>query len=937
MMFAEKDAPTVDDMVEAIIGRVDEPVDRAQLRELIEREYTYRDKTIGNGGKEVETVWIDMAAMRKAVSAYLDPYIPNLLKRNNFIGYYNPDGTWDTKKKIDYTVESIETMLGQIRSYNQQTALRRSISEATDWLNKYDINNGLREYVVGMTHYNEPIFNEDVIKTLAEYEGATSRMISMGTLFANVGSAIGNRLQGIATSFANGMQNAVTRYGVRKVNTDGTEGQIEWLPSQAAADAYVYSKQQEGDPSWRTVEGMKWKGLFNAKTYGYGVAASVAPGITLKYLAKLDGYGVKPKSEYGYWAMIYDQQRLANLEQGGVTGNYAIREGIKTGMLEQKAEVAATAITSYVERANNFGSILWAGATSETKFGLTSTDWGALNAGQRSDVVNQALIPYQEQIKVNSAARELIQQEIATLQKEMETATPTERISMQKRLDMKVDKLSRTKNERDILVDQLTDYLVYNRGLEQGNWDPISKAKFERMILAAPGGRLAMTMTAPILRSMNAWSGMARRAGATQGGKIDKLGRAAAPLMGASILTTLLGGAASMAMAPGGIFLADIANIAEYLYAQLSNEEGDKLDNVAPRQMWEKIAEDMAPKYGVKPEDARNFVRAFWSEGLIRYHYDVNISSGAGVYDLTTGGTPAQTVISVGKAGYKAAEDIVNAFGGTATPYDFMWSISSALPTSAKRLTQTGLNLIPASAGGQGAVKLDRDGNPIIDQFTGQPQVLSGWDLTRQTILGKPWKDTRSMLVTREGGTPLYTANDRAAWANHLIATPYVRFGTTGKNEVGNAAFFERNAEELQKAITAKYDTYRKMVEDGRNTILDIYRKNERVRLSNGESRTFREILAETATSGIIPETELKGRGAESVRDKLLTLADTWGRSRAAAEAVQEYYGGNVSVVITDDLLSEPSADEFALNKLRKLYKEAYKRGNIRRRFRTAP
>lgn len=927
MMFSGEDAPTVNDLIDSIAKLVDEPIDRTQLGDLIEKQYTYREPTTGPTGKKVDTIWIDMAALRQTVEAYLDPAVPNLSRRYNWVGYYDPDAKWTATEKMNYTVQSLETMTAQIKNYNQWVSLRNMVGDAMDWLNKWDINNGLREYIAGMTMYNEPRFNDHIIQTLSEYESGISRIVSIGTLATNVGSALGNRIQGAAMTTANFMQNAATKYGVRKTNADGTQGEIQWLPSESAASAFVAKKQLDGESSWRTVEGFKWQGMVNPRNYGIGIAAMIAPGTALKMLAKADGYEVSPRSQQGYWALVYDATRRANLTQGGVQGSYAIREGIKTGTVGQTLSEWAGWLTQKVETTNNYGSVLTSATSAEGKFGLTNTDWRTLNAGQRNSVIDDALFQHRETRAASAEARKLLEGQIAELRAKMETQTDKEQLATQQIIDQKLARLDKVKTDTDLLVDQLTDYMVFNRGYEQGNWDSISKARFERYILSLPGGRLAMTMTAPILRAMNGWQGMFRRAGATEGGTVAKLGRAAAPIMGAGILSVLLGGAANTAAVPGGIFLSDMANLAEYLYGLVNEEENEKLDKVAGRQFWEKMAADLGPKYGIPSKEASNFVRATWSEGMIRYYGNININAGNGFFDLTMGGTPAQVVVSYGKGISRAAGDVVNAMGGAGSAYDFMWNIATAMPTSGKRIGQAALQI----GSGQGSIKLDREGNPIIDPFTGRPQYQSGWDLTKQTFLGKPWSDTRSIMTAREGGTPLYTPQDKVAWANHLIKqVPYVNFGEEKKT----AAIFERDAEELQRAITLKTREYKTAVEVGKNYINDMYNNNERIGFPDGTTRSFREILAETAMSGIVPESELKGKGAESMRNRLLQLADQWGRSRAAAEAVNDYYGGNIPIKVTDKYLGEDAAYKFALRKLGQMYSQSAGQGRQRRQMR---
>lgn len=934
VMYSGKDAPSVDDLVDAIVEQVDTPIDTMQLRDLLERNYTYRDTAVAPNGKTSETIWVDMTAIRNAVEAYMDPYVPNLTRRNNWVGYYNPDGNWTPKEKMAYTVQSLESMIGRIKNYNQHTALRRTVADAMDWLNKWDINNGLREYIAGMAHFNEPMFNEGTLATLDQATATFSRYVSQGTLFLNMSSALGNRIQGATIAGAHGWQNLATRHGVRKTNADGTPSAVQWMPSEAAADAFIKAQHEKGDGSYRRVEGFRWQGLADPRNYGIGVAAMVAPEATLRLLAHKDGWGVNPPSQQGYWALVYEAQRKANLKQGGIVGSYAVKEGVETGTWSQTLSKIASKLTDTVERMNNTTSILMAAADGQSKFGMTDADWRTLNLGQRTDAIDQIMQIHNERFSQSASARAVIQDEIERLRQAKAVATPVEAEGFQKQIDIKLERLAKTQDEKSILFDALTDYLVYNRGYDQGNWDMMSKAKFERFILSAPGGRLAMTMTAPILRAMNSWQGLARRAGATEGGTMAKLGRSAAPLMGASILTVLLGGAASTAVGLGGVFVSDMAHLGEYLYHYFTEEDGDKLDKIAPRQVWERLAEDMAPKYGINPKDAREFVRKFWSEGMIRYYGDVNISAGAGIFDITAGGTPAQVVPANAKAAWDAIVGVVGAFKESTTPYDFVWGISNALPTSGKRLLQTGLvTMTPAALGGQGAVKVDKNGNPVIDAFTGQPQALSGWDLTKQTLFGKPWKDTRTMLVSREGGTPLYTPNDRAAWANHLArGTKYLNFDKEGgRVEAVNAAHFERDAEDLQRLITAKYRGYRDILENGKNYVLEMYRNNEGIDIGNGTVVSFRQILAETATSGIIPETELKGRNAQSMRDKLIKDMEDWARARAARDAISTYYGGETGATLSDAVENQNAPENFALIRLGEAYRKAYRQGLIRR------
>lgn len=937
------DAPSIDDLVNELDNLIDEPVDRSQLKELLETYYTYRDSGFNAKGQTVENVWIDMGAIRRLVEAYTDPYVPNLVKRNNWVGYYDPDGKWTTEERVNYTVKSIEGMLSQIQNYNQMTSMRKSIQQASNWLDKWDIQNGLREYISGLQLQTDNVLKGGWFDTWSQYETSIRRGISFATLMTNLGSNIGNRIQGFSMATAHGLMNATTKYGVYKVNSDGTKSGITWMPSEASARAELYKLQEKGENNWKIAEGFTPRAYIDPRTYGLGIAAIAAPKKALELLAKRDGYGKKPISEQGMWALIYGQSQAANLQQGGVTGSYTVREGIRTKTMGENLLKKMGALTDFVEEQNNYSSILLSGLGIQNKFGITDADWVSMNTGQKSEAALMALEPYTKRLEEAKRARALMGSEIEQMQRKIDEISQDplreqEKIMLEKQMVSKKDRQARLATEASVFQDALTEYLVTNRGFEQGNWDPMSKSKFERVVESVPGGRLALTMTAPILRSYNSWQAMFREVGRTEGGKLAKLGRASGPLMGASILTVLLGGAANTAVGLGGVFFSDIAALAEMMYAYAVEEDGEKLDKVASRQAWEDIAGDLAEKYGMDPKDAKAFVRAAWplgqSEGLLRQSFlDLNVNAGAGIWDITGGGTPAQVILGAGKSISQAWDVISTKLSqGSMTPYDFAYATSTAMPTSIKRLSQTGLQLLmPPSAGGFGAVKVDKFGQPVYDKDQNL-QRLSGIDIFRNTFIGKPWSETRSKLTMYEGGTPLYTDDDRAAWANILTRTKYVQFGESSKSafkgmgiaEQTNAARFEADAFELQRAITNKYKTYRPQVDEAKNVINTMYKENALIDIGGGEQIPFRKILSIVATAGVKAEEEIKGSAPDEVRKSLLSMVEDWGRSRAAAEAVYSYYGGTVQVKPAGDLYSSATGDVFALNKLGQRFSNAY-------------
>jgi hypothetical protein len=194
-----------------------------------------------------------------------------------------------------------------------------------------------------------------------------------------------------------------------------------------------------------------------------------------------------------------------------------------------------------------------------------------------------------------------------------------------------------------------------------------------------------------------------------------------------------------------------------------------------------------------------------------------------------------------------------------------------------------------------------------------------------------------------EGGTPLYTEQDRIAWANALGSTKYVQFGESirgavkgkGSAEQSNLALFERDAERLQRVITNRYKDYRPTIDSAKNQINSWYKDNIPVPISADGSQTmpFRQILSIVASGGTKSETEIKGSAPDEVRKDMLGLAEDWGRSRAAYEGVTAYYKGGINAKRSDELyfyydsngMEQPMTGEmFALRKLGERFANSY-------------
>ena len=965
MMYSGDEAPTVESLIDAMEEMVDGSIDRQQLKQFLENNLTYRDNSKDATGKMRETIWIDMVGLRAIASRYLEPSIPNLARRNNIQGYYNPDGNWTAKQKWDWMTKGFEMMQGQVAANTQKTIMRPVIADAIATLRKAEVRNGLVEY---LTEYGDPTdkYLGDPTSALSRLSDAVTRFTAVGTLALSVGSYFANRAYGIYNAKSNFGMNVRTRYGLQRQEADGTLGQVEWFSDKGQADYEYLKRKDEGQTGWLKVEGYTPRQA-DFRAYAMGVFSIMAPKLTFQAMAKISPY----------YNDVLAAVEKANIQEGTILGNTALRGGIPTGSKREKAVLASTKIMRLADQQNNWMSALLAAESARVRLGLSDTDWLTMTSGGRTDATERISYAYKQRLKQDSKISSDLIKEIDDLQQRLdntedltlqaslrnellikqdalqeEVMTSNRAIelekeinALQKQIDNEQDAGTKAKLEEKVsdkrlalqeastmsekaVMQTIMKSIVSDRRFEQGGWSKEDMTKIERYIKKYSASRPFMVFVAPALRQSGASSAMYYRALRTAGVSTDKLKRYRSVITGAALMTFLMGSYAVPAMLIPGFAVADITNTIEFLAELLLNDDEDKLNQMTGRKFWEDTGGAIVASAGGDRKVGSETVRALWTDGLIKYTTDINIGSSGGIIDAVR--MPISgLMISTTNNAMRVASDLPK--------LGFSWqgayTVTNALPASAKKLVQGGIQL----ARGQ---KLDRYGNPIEDPLNptapGKVKPFGLYDAVRHVLFGKSWPEVRSALEAYEGGTPVLTEEDRVAFARKFSSLPYLTFSGLGK-EQATAALFERDAADLQRMTSAIYkEKYRAMADAAKESFSRWVEEGEAMASPEGLV-TPKEMMVMVGASGNKAEFELRGSGFEKARSLAYGYADRYAYSRAAADATRALYGDRVNVNSSDSDFDKAAGPfPFMMAKFGQAVRNAYVSGSQRRQGRRA-
>jgi hypothetical protein len=318
---------------------------------------------------------------------------------------------------------------------------------------------------------------------------------------------------------------------------------------------------------------------------------------------------------------------------------------------------------------------------------------------------------------------------------------------------------------------------------------------------------------------------------------------------------------------------------------------------------------------------------------MIRTFRDINVSEGGSLASLIEG----QGLSMLLKQSNRIIKGTVQVFSDMVTGNfsNVPYQMTELLPSGYRRISQASGQLMLGQ-------KLDKDGNIIIDPETGRAQSYSIGDAAFQALAGKTWKETRSVITSIERGVPLYSEQDKQAWANTLVSLSNVKFGETirskkpGVREVVSSVAIAEAAPQLQYIIRQRYENlYKAAVESGKDRFNEEWSKNPTIQLSGGKTMTLQEVYATVAQDGgIRSQYELKGKGAESVKEMSMKLMDEWARTRSVAESVTLYFGGEIPVQYTNEIFATTtSPEQYAAVKILQKFYNSYATGEAYRGY----
>lgn len=944
LMYTGDDAPTIEGLIDAMEAHVDGAIDRQQFRQILEENLTYRDITSTDKGKKLETIWIDMVGLRAIASRYLEPSNPNLARRNNVEGYYNPDGNWTAKQKWDWLSKSAEMMQNQIANNTQQVIMRPIIADAIATLRKAEVRNGLIEYLENFAGNTDDLVDRTPT-ALSRASDAITRFTAIGTLALSVGSYLTNRGYGIYNARTNFSESVRIRYGLQRMQPDGTMGDITWYSNMAEADMEFLKKKENGEAGWTKVEGFKKRDAsFNE--YLWTMFGAHFPETTFKQLAKSSAY----------YRDIYNAVQRANIKEGTVVGNLALGSKVPTGSNAEKAKLYTVKLSSAAERQNNYTTALLAAESARVRLGITDTDWATLTKGGKNDVIERVLYSAKQRIEQDAQVGSKLLEEIDVLEKRLEVETnPELQASIRRELLLKQDALKeqvvtpeqsgklfaidpdtgekvtgakrqeilQNEIEAKAITNIIMKNIVGDRRFDQGGWTKADMTRIERHIKEYPLNRPFMVFTAPVFRQVGTASGIFYSALRRNGTPLDKLKRFKRVITGAGIMTALYGIYAAPTMIMPWLALADIAYMVEFIADLFEDDDGDTLNKFNNRTFWEKAGGAITERYGAGREAGENFVRATYTEGLVRYTADINTGGEAGIF---VAGRMPFSGLMISSA--RNAQRVYTDYQKVETDWEKAYLATNLLPSSYKRIvqgtTQFALNQ-----------KLDRYGNPIMDPLAtvpGKSKEFPIIEALRYVAFGKRWSDVRSSLAAYEGSTPVLTPEDKVAFASKFASLPYIEF-TGGRNEQATAANFERDAADLQRLTSSFYrEKYRPMADSAKELFLAEIEKNTPFTLGDGTTMTPKEVLSMVGASGNKAEFEVRGSGSQKARNLAYGYADRYAYSMAALEATKTFYGDRVGVIKKDeDFATAPGPFEFMMMKFAKTARNSYRAGSERR------
>lgn len=856
----------------------DMPVNRTELVDYLNKKVLSPGEKVTEGNTEYEMTQIDMAELRRIARRFTDPPIPSLSRRKNVQGYYNPKGDWSTARKWKFLADGFEQMQTNVVNSSRYAEIGNAITKLSEHLDKYNVNNGLREWLSDwQAGYSGHLFpkSEGILMDAAHV------LRAMGTgmaLLINNTAAVANALYGRAALAMTLGTDMMLKPGARRIGADGSVVETHFFKSHSEREDFLRSKGY----------GVDTKGGKGSDWIPYNVA-SYSP-LRVKQLARATAIGIAPRAMLKHMARTDPRYRVLaeridelNLKEATLVGSIA-DQGFETSRLKRGYNTATWALTRRVEESNSLASVIAFADDGFEKMGLSPIDFDVLSRGQQTDAVKTVL------------------------------RRSDEFLDMQSRLmadDLEV-KEAAIKDVEKFLYEEVLVNAIRGRRMSQGDYTPFGRPKIEQYLRSNWWGALSLTMTVPVIRNTNMIISLLGAA-AREKGVVNKLNKAAPVIFGTSLLAALMGYEA----AP---LAGDIGAIEDMIYEgmhAIESEDEKALGQLSKRQRWEERGAALAERLGLDPEKARKGVRYFWSDGLIRSITNVSIGNEGALFS-TVRVPGADYMWSKAKGAGRFFSDI--APGSNVTTGEAFYKHMNLFGTQVGRVGQSAVQTIAGE-------KLTPYGNTMLDPKTGKPIPFTVVDGGLWAAFGRPWDETRSATTFYEGGVPMYTDEDKHNYAMTVLkGTPILQFKPA-------AGVNEEIALSAMVGKVPEFDQTRRTVWQehgyGERMQFDVERAKESINDDQvinlppqwGGPKTVTQILS---TLGSRNQYDYGGKGLPSARKQVMKDIQDYYVAQATADAVNQVFGGQIPMRVTnEDFLKAPDGLTYATVKMVRRYGEA--------------
>lgn len=469
------------------------------------------------------------------------------------------------------------------------------------------------------------------------------------------------------------------------------------------------------------------------------------------------------------------------------------------------------------------------------------------------------------------------------------------------------------------IIDDLVNGAVMQRSRTQGAFSGEDRSTPEIWMEQHLGGIgvVANTMTAAPLRAMEAMLGSMLRA--TGQKTLPNKVKMALPVFGGAVAVMALMGIES---AP---FLGDAAYITDWI-ARFWDDDEDSLPGgyeMSRPGTFERWGGLISEKLGMGRKFGEDFVRTFSTDGMIRAYGNINIGNDGSIMGVARwpGLSITETMFKnytrpVARALAEMGWEDIAGFE-TGRPMGWGSWVYAEMPrmlgTEGKHLMQAGIQL---STG----VRRDAMGVPMINPETRQYEPYGWKNAAKQAVFGYDADRSRASRELYEGQYSLLTQENRRDWTMKVMgALNGVRFGPSPKHHAAYMARMDDDAPMLREAIRTKYGTYGNDRNAMRSEVKSWMDTNPVIPTSAGPM-PLDKMLVEMAKKG--QSSDVRARTTpSSIRDRVMGYVDEYYYNLSVAQAVQEFYRGDIPIEITSKRLREAgNGGMYAVGKLLSAY-----------------